>query len=127
MSENLDLMAQLAQADTQSRTRESTSAVSEVVTSNKEDTNDVRRSKTPVQTNARPHKPTAEEWAALEQAHTEVFTLENQNRQLRRLVEVELANEVYSTTYCLTKRHIISHSLYYVDCIIADIFTSIPT
>ena len=96
VSENLDLMAQLAQTVQNQARDASVEAVVEFSSSKGEGTN-TRRSKTPSQpTSTRTHKPGPQEWVELENVRSELFALEIDNRQLRRRAEVELANEVGS-------------------------------
>lgn len=100
VSENLDLMAKLSQANAQimeNQARESSAATIVEFGSSKGEKNEQRKSKisvsTPV-TNTRSHKPSLDEWIELEQVRSELFSLETENRRLRRRAEVELANEV---------------------------------
>jgi len=94
VSENLDLMAQLAQTVQNQARDASVEAVVEFSSSKGEGTN-TRRSKTPSQpTSTRTHKPGPQEWVELEHVRSELFALEIDNRRLRRRAEVELANEV---------------------------------
>ena len=99
VSENLDLMAQLAHSmQNQARDLSSSGAVVEFHSVSGEGT-ETRRSKAPgsassQSTRARPHRASPQEWAELEQVRSQLFALETESRRLLRRADVELANEV---------------------------------